>query len=73
MPMIVGLTEYLWKGPVDIFLSFMYSTVANIYGEIHKAVYIIICALFLVCIGGYFMNVVYYAIIEAFVVQKRHD
>ena len=43
--MEVGLTEYLRKGPEDIFLCVMYPKVVLIYGEIFKAVNIIICAL----------------------------
>ena len=41
----VGLTEYLGKGPADIFLCVMYPKVVLIYGEIFKAGNIIICAL----------------------------
>ena len=43
--MVVGLTEYPWKRCADIFLCVIYSKVVHIYDYIHKAVYIIICAL----------------------------
>ena len=43
----------------------------HIYGEIHKAVYIIICDWFKFFVGGYFTHVVYYTIIEDLFVQKR--
>ena len=45
MSVVLDLTEYLGKGPDDIFLCDMYTKVAHIYDDIHKAVYIIICAL----------------------------
>ena len=37
MSVVVGLTEYLWKVPEDIFLYIIYAKVMHIYGEIHKA------------------------------------
>ena len=43
MPFVVGLAEYLWKRPADIFL--FVAKVVHIYIEIHKAVFIIICSL----------------------------
>ena len=43
--MVVGLTEYPRKRCADIFLCVIYSKVVHIYDYIHKAVYIIICAL----------------------------
>ena len=45
MSVVLDLTEYLGKGPDDIFLCDMYTKVVHIYDDIHKAVYIIICAL----------------------------
>ena len=43
MSVVVGLAEYLGKGSADIFL--FVAKVVHIYGEIHKAIYIIICSL----------------------------
>ena len=43
--MVLGLTEYLGKGPADIFLCDMYAKVLHTYDDIHKAVYIIIYVL----------------------------
>ena len=48
MSVVLDLTEYLGKGPDDIFLCDMYTKVVHTYDDIHKAVYIIICALVLV-------------------------
>ena len=45
MSVVLGLTEYLGKGCDDIFLCDMYAKVVFAYDDIHKAVYIIICAL----------------------------
>ena len=45
MSVVLDLTEYLGKVPDDIFLCDMYTKVVHIYDDIHKAVYIIICAL----------------------------
>ena len=45
MSMVVGFAEYLGKGPPDIFLYDIYAKVVHAYDEIHKAIYIIICAL----------------------------
>ena len=45
MSMVVGFAEYLGKGPPDIFLYDIYAKVVHTYEDIHKAVYIIICAL----------------------------
>ena len=45
MSIVVGLTEYLGKDPPDIFLYDIYAKIVHAYDEIHKAVYIIICAL----------------------------
>ena len=44
MSVVLGLTEYLGKGSDDIFLCDMYDKVLHTYDDIHKAVYIIICA-----------------------------
>ena len=58
--MVVGLTEYPWKRCEDIFLCVIYSKVVHIYDYIHKAVYIIICALVRVfCLCRYFAQAVY--------------
>ena len=70
MSMEVGLTEYLGKGPADIFLCVMYPKVVLIYGEIFKAD-IIICALLRVLYRWIFYLVVYNAIIETLFVLKR--
>ena len=45
MSVVLDLTEYLGKGPDDIFLCDMYAKVVFAYDDIHKAVYIIIYAL----------------------------
>ena len=45
MSVVLDLTEYLGKGPDDIFLCDMYTKVVHIDDDIHKAVYIIIYAL----------------------------
>ena len=45
MSVVLGLTEYLGKGSDDISLCDMYAKVVHTYEDIHKAVYIIICAL----------------------------
>ena len=45
MSVVLGLIEYLGKGSDDIFLCDMYAKVVHTYEDIHKAVYIIICAL----------------------------
>ena len=72
MSIVVGLTEYLGKDPPDIFLYDIYAKVVHAYDEIHKAVYIIICALVRVFyLGRYFMQAIYYVIIETLSVPKR--
>ena len=72
LSVVVGLTEYPGTGSADIFLSVLYAEAAHTYDEIHKAVYIIICALVRVfCVGGYFTQAVYYAVVEALVVPER--
>ena len=44
----------LWKRCADIFLCVIYSKVMRVCGDIHKAVFIIICALVRVsCLGRY--------------------
>ena len=45
MSVALGLTEYLVKGPADIFLCVIYDKVLYTYEDIHKAVYIIIYVL----------------------------
>ena len=70
--MVVGFAEYLRKGPPDIFIYDIYAEVVHAYDEIHKAVYIIICALVRVFyLGRYFMQAIYYVIIETLSVPKR--
>ena len=44
----------IWKRCADKFLCVIYSKVMRVYVDIHKAVYIIICALVRVsCLGRY--------------------
>ena len=69
MPLVVGPTEYLWKGSADIFL--FVAKVVHIYGEIQNLSILSYLLWFLFSVGGYFKHVVYYVIIEVFVVQKR--
>ena len=67
--MIVGLTEYLWKGSADIFLLLLKLCLSIVkFIKLSLLSYVLWSEF---CLGGNFAHVIYYAIIETLVVPKR--
>ena len=62
MSVIVGLTEYLWKGSADIFLLLLKLCISIVkFIKLSLLSYVLWSEF---CLGGNFAHVVYYAIID---------